>query len=78
MSTPITYGMEAVPNPSVRAAGRFQRALERFIEARAEQGRRRVLAYVSTLSDERLTELGYTDEQIRQIRVERKLPELNV
>lgn len=74
MSTPITYGMEAVPNTSSRAAGRFQRALERFIEAREAQGRRRVLDYLITLSDERLAGLGYTDEQIRQIRFERKLP----
>jgi hypothetical protein len=69
--------MEAVPNTSTRAAGRFQRALERFIEAREAQGRRRVLDYLITLSDERLAGLGYTDEQIRQIRFERKLPSPN-
>jgi len=74
MSTPITYGMDAVPNTSARATGRFKRALERFIDAREEQGRRRVLGYLAMLRDERLAELGYTDEQIRQIRIERRLP----
>ncbi len=75
MSTPITYLMDAVPDNSARAASRFRHALERFIAAREAQGSRRVLHYLRTLTDDRLAALGFTDEQIRQIQVERRLPE---
>ncbi|MCL4766954.1 MAG: hypothetical protein KJZ80_12015 [Hyphomicrobiaceae bacterium] len=75
MSTPITYGMDAVPDTAARAAGRFQRALERFMAAREAQASRRVLDYLSALPDEQLAALGYTEAQIRQIRVEHRLPD---
>jgi hypothetical protein len=75
MSTPITtYGLDAVPEATGKRSGWLLRAFERFIAAREAQGRRRALEYLSSLSDERLAQLGYTDTHIRQIREERSLP----
>lgn len=77
MSTPITYSIDAIPRSKTESPskpGWLRRAFDRLLAAREAQAHRYIVDYLSKLSNERLAELGYTDEQIRQIRVERRLP----
>ena len=76
MSTPITYGLEAIPATPVKPAGWLARAFDRLVAAREQQAKAYIVNYLGSLSDSRLTELGYTAKQIHEIRVERELPVL--
>lgn len=75
MSTPITYSIGNVPESRTKSGGWVQRVFDRLLAARETQAHRYLVDYLAGLSDARLTDLGYTGEQIRQIRVERRLPE---
>lgn len=80
MSTPITYNVNTIPETR-RGTDRkepnwLQRVFDRLLAAREAQTERYLVDYLSALSNARLAELGYTEEQIRQIRVERQLPDL--
>lgn len=80
MSTPITYTIDAVPRSRAEAPskpGWLRRAFYGLLAAREAQAHRYIVDYLSRLSNERLAELGYTDEQIRLLRVEGRLPELD-
>ncbi len=68
-----TYGV-AVPDTT--EGSWFKRAFDRMLAAGEAQGQRRVVNYLAMQSDRRLKEIGYTDAQIRQIRVDRILPTL--
>jgi hypothetical protein len=48
--------------------GFARRLLERYTDAQMKKARLRVNAYLQTLDDRRLTELGYTPADIRNIR----------
>jgi len=77
MSTEIAYDVHSIPQSTsekARSAGWLQRVYNRLLAAREAQATRYLVNYLSGLSDSRLAELGYTDEQIRQIRKERRLP----
>lgn len=78
MSTPITYGINAIPEArnKARSAGWLQRVFDRLAASREAQATRYLVDYLSTMSDARLAELGYTDVQIRYMRTERRLPEM--
>ena len=76
MSTPIAYGLEAIPQTSTKSAGWLKRAYDRLLAARERQATMYVVNYLAALTDNRLAEMGYTAEQIRAIRVDRKLPQL--
>ncbi|MGB3719818.1 MAG: hypothetical protein WBB38_09560 [Hyphomicrobiaceae bacterium] len=78
MSTPMTYAVNTIPSTRrapAQSKSWIQRAFDRLLSARHAQAERYLVDYLSALSDERLRELGYGDEEIRQIRVERRLPE---
>lgn len=79
MSTQIAYGVDAIPETRTEAkpksAGWLQRVFDRLLAAREAQAHRYLVDYLSAMSDARLAELGYTEEQIRKIRAERRLPE---
>lgn len=75
MSTPITYDINTVPESRPKSRGLLARFLERLIAAREAQAKRYLVNYLSLMSDERLRDLGYSDQQIRELRVERRLPE---
>jgi uncharacterized protein YjiS (DUF1127 family) len=74
MSTTVTTYSGETLRESDKPQSRFARGLQKFIASREAQGRRRVLAYLSSLSDERLADFGYTEAEIREIRAQR-LPE---
>ncbi len=76
MSTPTTYTIADTPMSRGKSNGLLQRMFDRLLAAREAQAHRYLVDYLSAMSDARLAELGYTDEQIRQIRMERRLPEL--
>lgn len=80
MSTQIAYGVDAVPETRTeakpRSASWIQRVFDRLAASREAQANRYLVDYLSAMSDARLAELGYTDEQIYCIRNERRLPEL--
>lgn len=78
MSTPIAYGVDAVPEVRTKSSGFLTRIFDRLTAAREAQAERYLVNYLSALSDSRLEELGYTDAQIREIRINRRLPELAV
>ncbi len=69
-----TYGI-AVPE-ATEGSTWFKRAFDRMLAAGEAQGQRRVVNYLAMQSDRRLKEIGYTDAQIHQIRVDRILPTL--
>ncbi|MFO7298280.1 MAG: hypothetical protein DIU57_007555 [Pseudomonadota bacterium] len=71
MSTEIAYDVRAIPQSTSekgKSTGWLQRIYNRLLAAREAQATRYLLDYLSGLSDTRLAELGYTDEQIQQIR----------
>jgi len=80
MSTPITYNVNTIPETrretERKGTSWLQRVFDRLLAAREAQVERYLVDYLSSLSNERLADLGYTEEQIRQIRVERRLPDL--
>lgn len=76
MSTPTTYTIADTPMSRGKSNGLLQRLFDRLLAAREAQAHRYLVDCLSNMSDARLAALGYTDEQIRQIRIERRLPEL--
>jgi hypothetical protein len=74
MSNPATtYGVAAVSD-TARQPNWLYRVFERLFRARELQAERLVVNYLAGLTNARLAEIGYTPAQIRQIRLERKLP----
>ncbi len=51
-----------------RSKGFARRLLDRYIEVKMKQAQLRVNAYLQTLDDEQLTELGYAASDIKDIR----------
>ena len=76
MSTPITYGVDAIPETRAKSTGFLAGFFARLIASREAQAQRYLVNYLSSLSDERLQDLGYTDAQIRKLRIERQLPQI--
>jgi len=80
MSTPITYDIGTLPRSRTETQsekGWFRRALDRLMAARQAQAERLIVDSLNRMSDERLAEYGYTKDQIRMIRVDRRLPALS-
>lgn len=78
MSTPMTCAVNTIPSTrraSAQSKSWIQRAFDRLFAGRQAQAERYLVDYLSALSNERLAELGYSEEEIRQIRVERRLPQ---
>jgi len=48
--------------------GLFRRAFDRFIEARKAHAEAHVRAYLAGLSDERLSDLGFSADRIKAVR----------
>lgn len=76
MSTPIAYDVHAVPESKPRSPGFLARFFEGLTASREAEAKRYLVNYLSSLSDQRLRDLGYTDSQIRTIRFEHRLPEV--
>jgi uncharacterized protein YjiS (DUF1127 family) len=48
--------------------GFFRRAFDRLVEARKAHGEAHVRAYLNSLSDERLADLGFSPDRIKAVR----------
>lgn len=81
MSTQIAYGVDAIPETrnesKPKTAGWIERVFDRLAASRQAQANRYLVTYLSAMSDERLADLGYTDEQIRCIRTEGRMPDMS-
>lgn len=67
-TTVVAGGPVAEPRADGQRTSWLRRAARKFMEAREAQGQRRVMEFLSTLTDERLSELGYGPAEIREIR----------
>lgn len=75
MSTPITYGSEAVPFEAARTQpSLFRRIFRALMAAREAQALRYVSGHLNQLSDEQLRKFGMTDAEIRDVRSRRGEP----
>lgn len=67
-------GVATTEARSERRPGFFARAFERYMQARMRQGEAQVKRYLAHLSDPRLSDLGFTAEEIKVLRTEGRIP----
>lgn len=57
-----------------RSSGIFSRLIKAMTAAREAQARRFVASHLASMSDERLTDIGFTADEIKAVRAEGQVP----
>lgn len=70
-TTTATFGLDTATQADAKPRKTF---FERMIEARTRQGEARVRATLARMSDAHLADIGFTPDQVRQVRDSGKVP----
>ncbi len=70
-TTTATFGLDTATQADAKPAKSF---FQRLIDARTRQGEARVRATLARMSDAHLADIGFTPDQVRQVRVAGKVP----
>lgn len=65
---------ETIARAEPRRPGLFARLIKAMTAAREAQARRFVASHLASMSDERLTDIGFTADEIKAVRAEGQVP----
>ena len=65
---------DTMARAETRRPGLFARLIKALAAAREAQARRVVASHLATMSDDRLTDIGFTADEIKRVRAEGRIP----